>query len=222
MTRSSRSALAVAALALLAVLLAVPDAWANSQTLVLGLGIGEHRFSRDDKAVPAESEHPRAFRDAGLAHAYAEWYAFDHIGLGLRAVELEQSHDTDAREEALRVRAYLATLNWVFAGTEAPVRAGAMVGFGRADYEFETCAVNGPSGACGPANVRETDGTAGLFGVYVDFNAFDDSGLGFRFGFEALSTSLDDLPPDAAAGASEERPVDVSGRAIYLDVRWAF
>lgn len=104
----------------------------------------------------------------------------------------------------LVVDTVLVTAHWVPLGGRRYARMGVLAGLGMTSYEFTE--TNDP----GPDASVTTSGPATLLGVYLDWGA---DGIGGRFGAQYLATSLD--PVNGA-------DVDVSGREIYVDLRWAF
>jgi hypothetical protein len=98
----------------------------------------------------------------------------------------------------------LLTANWVVLGGRRYARLGVLAGLGFSEYKVSE--TNDP----GVSRTSSTSGPAGLAGIYVDWGA---DGLGGRFGVQYLATELEDID-----GAS----VDVSGRDITFDIRWAF
>ncbi len=186
----------------------------NDQVFVIGAGIGGHEFATPHNA--GQQTTGLVVRSAFMQQIYAEWYAFDRVGFGLRfitfgtsvssttTVTVNGSTATASSEADLDVDNLLFTVNWIPLGGRRYARLGLLAGLGSSDYEFtETDSQTGTTQS-------STSGTAALVGIYVDWGA---DGFGARFGLQFLETDLDPI---------NGSPVDVSGREIYLDLRWAF
>ena len=186
----------------------------NDHIVVIGAGFGGHTFATPHRA--GQNTVALEVISAFMQQIYGEWYAFDQVGFGLRLITFGTSASsfttvtvgntttTATSEVDLNVGNLLFTVNWVPLGGQRYARLGLLAGLGLSDYEFTES--SSPAGSA----TESTSGPAALLGIYVDWGA---DGFGARFGLQFLETDLDPI---------NGSPVDVSGREIYLDLRWAF
>ena len=199
---------AVLITAMLAVTVPRP-AWANSQTIALGIGVGKYEYDETDtqrSAAPLKGMYEELMRGV-QSQMYLEWYALGSLGFGVRGLNVgsDQSGGTagSPNTRVVSVRSKLVTVNWVPLGGERYARLGMLAGVGRSNYEVATTS-GGTTGS------EATSGGARLLGAYLDWGA---DGFGARFGVNALKTRLEDL---------NTLHVDGSGQGYYLDLRWAW
>lgn len=194
--------------AILSFLLAAPVARAdNDQTVVIGIGAGSYSVAEDEV-------RPKGDKSQTLTHVYVEWYVLDEVGFGFRRSAMLNVLGFAALSlgtvDVLAVRTNMLTVNWIPYGAQDYLRIGLVAGVGNAKYEYDGVLLFGLA-----ETHVETDGTATLGGIFVDWGG---EGFGARFGFDAIGTDLDDV----VVPGDPPKKADASGAAAYLDVRWAF
>ena len=190
-----------------AVLLAGSPAHAqNDQTVVIGFGLGIHFFEAKDDVREGFFLDVDA---AGMSEFLVEWYLFDEIGIGARAInfgvkETATTFGGATAEMEIEISNFFFTLNWVPFGASGYTRMGLLAGVGSSEYEVTVTDFSGASSS------DSSTGSASLAGIYVDWGG---EGFGARFGGHIISTDLDRINGATADG---------SGSSLYFDLRWAF
>ena len=166
----------------------------NTQTVVLGFGIGSYNF--DDEDI-------KDVENIIYGSEFIEWYLFDEIGLGIRTHKFYKTDSADSDEELLMGNLNL-TVNWVFLGSEDDFRMAIYAGYGPGAVEYSNEKAN--------LEVSET-ATTSSGGLFLDWGS---ETFGIRLGAHVVSASFD-YEEDSASGT-----IDGSGSSVDLGVRLAF
>ncbi|MCP4756529.1 MAG: hypothetical protein GY866_37175 [Proteobacteria bacterium] len=151
---------------------------------------------------------------AGMSQLYAEWYALDYIGFGIRYISIATQVDYimwgTTLSRKVSVNNSLATAQLIILGSESYARLGAIGGIGSSTYEIEYSLTTEGSDTVA-SNKWNTNGTATMYGLFLDWGGED---FGGRFGYNSLTT--------AGYDQYDGEDLDGSGAAWYFDLRWAF
>ncbi len=166
----------------------------NSQTFVIGFGLGSYNYNDEDF---------EEMENIIYGSEFIEWYLFDEIGLGIRTHKFYKTGSSDSDEELLMANMNL-TVNWVFLGSEDDFRLAIYVGYGPGVVEYSNEKAN--------LEISET-ATTSSGGLFLDWGG---ETFGIRLGAHVVSAGFD-YEEDSASGT-----IDGSGSSVDLGVRLAF
>ncbi len=166
---------------------------ANSQTLVIGFGLGNYNF---------EDENLKEIENLLYGSEFIEWYLFDNVGFGLRTHKFYKTGSSDD-EEFMMVNANF-TVNWVFMGSDSDFRAGLYVGYGPGSVTYK----NTDTGI----DIAEAADT-NSHGVFCDWGG---ETFGLRLGYHQVISSFEYEDGDVSG------TVNGTGNSLDLGARLSF
>jgi len=215
-------------LVLVASLLFISTAYANDQTVVIGLGMGGFVYNTVD--TPREGSGGiwndlDTLDKAGQGKVFIEWYLFGDIGIGFHNITTSSgvkyigAYTEITREVSISNN--FVTAQWIFSGSEDYTRLGIIGGIGSSTYTWNYKCESRLSSGCSFNEINlESKGQATLGGVFIDWGAED---FGARFGYTSITTTgYGEFKETSTNATLEVDDLDGSGGGIYFDLRWAW
>jgi hypothetical protein len=190
----NRNIQGVVVLIFVCLLASTPVMAKNSQTLVIGAGLGAYNFGDEDLSQISNLLYGSEF---------LEWYLFDEIGIGIRSHKFYKTDSSESNEEFLMANLNL-TATWVFLGSADDFRMAAYVGYGPGGVSYTNQAEN--------IDVTTTASTSSA-GLFLDWGG---EMWGVRVGMHLVSARFDYKEGD------DSGTLDGSGNSYDIGIRLAF